>query len=152
MTGYTQITIVGGDKPLSVYRDKNRVLIVFAPGPQDDAYLDQTKLWQNEKAGFEDRQLIVLPVFAGVKGMSPKVQEPILALMKRYGIGPDNFAVVLIGKDGHDASHVSKPTAAPAIYAVIDAMPMRRAEMKRTPPASPSPSATPRRPDLDHDE
>ncbi len=154
MTGHAQITTTVGDKPLSAYRDKNRVLVVFAPAPQDVAYQEQTKLWQGEKAGFEDRQIVTVPVFAGAKGMPPKVQEPLLPLIKKYGIGPDDFAVVLIGKDGHDAYHVSKPTAALAIYAAIDAMPMRRAETKRTPSASPSPSpsATPRRPDLDHDE
>ncbi len=152
MTGHAQTANPTGDKPLSAYRDKNRVLVVFASAPQDAAYQEQTKLWQGEKAGFEDRQLVVTPVFAGAKGASPKVMEPLVPLMKKYGIGPDDFAVVLIGKDGHDAYHVTKPTAAPAIYAVIDAMPMRRVEIKHTPTASPSPSATPRRPDLDHDE
>ena len=152
MTGHAQTTTAVGDKSLSAYRDKNRVLVVFASSPQDAAYQEQTRLWQGEKAGFEDRQIVVTPVFAGAKGAPPKVQEPLLPLMKKYGIGPDDFAVVLIGKDGHDAYRAAKPTAAPAIYAVIDAMPMRRTEVKRAPSASPSPSATPRRPDLDHDE
>ncbi len=152
MTGHAQTVVVAGDKPLSAYRDKNRVLVVFASAPQDVAYQEQTKLWQGEKAGFEDRQIMVVPVFANAKGTPPKVQESLLPLMKKYGVGPDDFAVVLIGKDGHDAYHASKPTAASALYAVIDAMPMRRAEIKRTPSVSPAPSATPRRPDLDHDE
>ena len=46
---------------------KNRVLTVFAPTPQDPAYQEEMKLWQGEKAGFDDRQLVVVPVFANAK-------------------------------------------------------------------------------------
>ena len=72
--------------------------------------------------------------------------------MKKHGIDANGFAVVLIGKDGHDAFHAAKPVPAAVLYGVIDAMPMRRAEIKRPTPASPTPTPTPRRPDLDHDE
>ena len=150
--GHAQSGAAGGDKLLSSYRDKNRVLLVFAPTPQDDAYLEQMKLWQTEKAGFEDRQLVVMPVFANARKPVPEQSAQILPLMKKHGIEPNAFGVVLVGKDGHDAYHASKPLPAAALYGVIDAMPMRRAEMKRQPAASPTPSPTPRRPDLDHDE
>ena len=149
---HAQNSAAGGDKPLSSYRDKNRVLLVFAATPQDDAYLEQTKLWQGERAGFEDRQLVVVPVFASGRKTSPEQTAQLLPLMKKHGIDANTFAVVLIGKDGHDAFHSAKPVAAPAIYAVIDAMPMRRAEVKHPTAASPTPTPTPRRPDLDHDE
>ena len=147
---------VAAEKPLTPYRDKNRVLAVFAPTPQDSAYQEQMKLWQGEKAGFDDRQLVVLPFFANTKKPASEDQEQAqaLALMKRRAIGDDSFAVILIGKDGKDAFHSSKPVPASTLYAVIDAMPMRRAESRRTASASPSPTPvpTPRRPDLDHDE
>ena len=147
-----QNTTGGSDKPLSSYRDKNRVLVVFAAGPQDEAYQEQTKLWQAEKAGFEDRQLVVVPIFASAKKMTPEQAAQVAPLMKKHGIDADEFGVILIGKDGHDAFHSAKPVSAPALYAVIDAMPMRRAEVKRSAPASPTPSPTPRKPDVDHDE
>ncbi len=140
------------DKPLSAYHDKNRVLLVFAPTAQDPAYLEQTKLWQNEKAGFDERQLVIVPVLADAK--KPAADAP-GTLAKKFSVDPKVFAVVLVGKDGHDAYRSPKPVPAATLYATIDAMPMRRAEMKR--PSSPTPqSATPRptptKPDLDHDE
>ncbi len=54
---------------------------------------------------------------------------------------------MLLGKDGHDAYHSAKPVKAEALYEVIDAMPMRQAEVKRQ-----SPPAHPVKPDTDHDE
>ena len=152
LTGHGQNVSGSSDKPLSAYRDKNRVLLVFAASPQDGAYIDQMKLWQGEKAGFDDRQLVVMLVFGNAKNTPPKTLEPLLPLMKKYGIDSNSFSVVLIGKDGHDAFHTAKPTPASVLYGIIDAMPMRRAETKRNLPASPVPTATPRKPDLDHDE
>ena len=141
------------EKPLSAFRDKNRVLLVFAPTDQDPAYREQTRLWQGEKAGFDDRQLVVVPVLADAK---KPAGDPPGALAKKYGIDPKTFAVILIGKDGHDAYRSAKPVPASALYGTIDAMPMRRAEMRRQAPpgSSPSPAArpTPAKPDLDHDE
>ena len=131
------------DKPLSAYRDKNRVLLVFAPTAQDAALLEQNRLWQNEKPGFDERQLVVVPVLADAR--KPTAGEPPGALAKKLGVDAKTFAVVLIGKDGRDAYRSARPVGASALYGVIDAMPMRRAEARR-------PSPTPTKPDLDHDE
>ena len=144
--------VPGNDKPLSAYRDKNRVLLVFAPTAQDPAYLEQLRLWQGEKAGFEDRQLVVVPYFASAKRPTPDPLPQVPALMKKHAIAPDAFGVILIGKDGRDAFHTARPVPAPFLYGIIDAMPLRRAEVKHTPSPSPTPIPTPRRPDLDHDE
>ena len=139
-------------KPLGDYRDKNRVLLVFAPTEQDPACREQYKLLQGEKAELEERQIVVLPVFADAR---KPAGDPPGALAKRFGIDPKTFAVILVGKDGHDAYRSAKPLPAATLYATVDAMPMRRAEMKRPPATaspSPMPRPTPAKPDLDHDE
>lgn len=141
----------GADKPLGAYRDKNRLLLLFAPTAQDPAYLEQTKLWQGEKTGFDDRQLVTIPVLADAR--KPVAAESPAALAKKFGVDPKTFAVVLVGKDGHDAYRSPKPVPAATLYGVIDAMPMRRAEMRQqASPSPPRPSPTPAKPDLDHDE
>ena len=116
------------DAPLASYRDKNRVLLVFAPSEKDSAYAEQARLWQDEKAGFEERQLVVVPVLADA---AKAAGDPPGTLQKRYGVEAKSFAVVLLGKDGHDAYRASKPVKGEALYDVIDAMPMRKDEMKR---------------------
>ncbi len=149
---------INPDKPLSAYRDKNRVLLVFAPTELDPTYREQIKLWQNEKTGFDERQLLVLPVFTDAKRPAG---DPPGTLAKKYNVYPKTFEVVLVGKDGHDAYRSAKPVPPASLYAAIDAMPMRRAEMKHpSPTGSPTPAATPTapphptpaKPDLDHDE
>ena len=117
-------------KPLASYRHKNRVLLVFASGHKDASYQEQMKLWQNEKAGFEDRQLVIVSVLADGQGNT--ADEP-ATLVKRFGVAPDAFKVVLVGKDGHNAYGSAKPIPADTLYGRIDAMPMRREEMKRPP-------------------
>ncbi len=131
------------DKPLAAYKDKNRVLLVFAPTDKDAAYIEQGKLWQGEKTGFDERQLVIVPVLADGKKAAGDVPA---AWEKKYNVDARTFAVVLLGKDGHDAYRTAKPVKAAALYEVIDAMPMRRAEAKRQPPAHPA------KPDTDHDE
>ena len=123
------------DKPLSAYRDKNRVLLVFAPTDKDPAYVEQGRLWQSEKAGFDERQLVVVPVLADAAKAAGDMPA---TLQKRYGVEARNFAVVLLGKDGHDAYRASKPVKGTALYEVIDVMPMSRDEAKRLRSASTS--------------
>lgn len=116
------------DQPLSAYRDKNRVLLVFTPSEKDAAYTEQGRLWQSERAGFEERQLVVVPVLADAARAAGDTPG---ALQKKYGIEPKTFAVVLLGKDGHDAYRASRPVKGASLYEVIDSMPMRKDEMKR---------------------
>ena len=111
--------------PLAVYRDKNRVLLLFAPTERDAGYKAQSKLWKGEEAGFKERQLVVLYLLADSKPTTPEV------LAKRCGVDPQTFNVVLIGKDGHAAYQSKDPVTAEALFHRIDAMPMRREEMRR---------------------
>lgn len=107
------------DKLLAGYRDKNRVLLVFAPDKKDAAFQEQRKLWQGEQAGFADRDLVVAPVLKeGTR-------------TGRYAAEVRSFRVVLIGKDGHEAYRSDQPVTAEALYRRIDAMPMRRDEVRR---------------------
>ena len=118
----------GEGRGLTRYRDKNRVLLVFTPDTRAAAYTRQTALWDGEKAGFAERQLVVVPVPAdaqSVEGTTPAL------LARRYGVKAGEFAVVLLGKDGHDAFHADKPVRAQTLYEIIDAMPMRRDEMRQ---------------------
>ncbi len=124
------------DKSLSSYRDSNRVLLVFAASERDASYRQQLGLWQNEKAGFEDRQLVVLPM---LKAGKPSTSDAPGTLAKRFGADGASFEVILIGKDGHDAYRSNTPVTAEVLYRRIDAMPMRREELKHQKPKQAQP-------------
>ena len=113
----------------AAYRGRNRVLLVFAASGRDPGYVAQRQLWEREQAGFADRDLVILPVFATARRSTP--------LAGKYGVPPGRFTVVLVGKDGHEAFRAERPVATGELYARIDAMPMRRAEMGRRKAAGP---------------
>ena len=86
-------------------------------------------LWKGEEAGFKERQLVVLRLLAN--GKSSLSTTSVTALTKRFDADPQSFTVVLIGKDGHDAYRSKEPVTAQSLFSRIDAMPMRREEVRR---------------------
>ncbi len=116
------LSLAQGD--LSQYHNRNRVLLIFAPGKTDPRWQKQNALLQNSKAAFQDRDLVRLDYLE--TGGTPGT-----ALRSRYGVKPGQFRVLLIGKDGHVASGGPAPLAWSELREQIDRMPMRQQEMRR---------------------
>lgn len=110
-------------RTLAGLRGKHRVLLVFAPSNRDASFLTQRRLWEPEQAGFADRDLVTLPMFATARRNTP--------LTGKYHVRPEAFTVVLLGKDGNEAFRSERPVPAAELYARIDAMPMRREEIRQ---------------------
>lgn len=103
---------------LEALRHQSRVALVFTPSPEDPRLEAQRALWRGSEVGFSDRDLVVL------EGRTTS------ELGATYGIRPTAFAMVLVGKDGHTAFRSDVPVAASDLFQRIDAMPMRREEMR----------------------
>lgn len=105
---------LGTGPTLGSLRGKHRVAVIFGEP-------DSTRVVRQRKAlddpGAKERDLVVL------------VGTP--ELRRHFGLKGQGFAFVLIGKDGHPALVRKTPISRRDLYALIDAMPMRRAEMKR---------------------
>ena len=119
---------------LSTQKWKNRVLLVFAPSSRSEAYQQQMQLFAQHKPGFSDRDLVLVRVLT--EGTSSAVGQPIdeasaTRLRDRFGVGKGDFRVILVGKDGGTKRRDSNPVQASAIFNEIDAMPMRRQEMRK---------------------
>jgi hypothetical protein len=56
------------------------------------------------------------------------------AVRERFGVARSDFTVILVGKDGGEKLRDSKPLTYARLQATIDAMPMRRQEMKERAP------------------
>ncbi len=123
--------------PLTTYLGKNRVLLVFAPTQDDPLLVKQLSELQN-KAELKERDLIVLPVPADDKAAGKSLPY----LQTKFNGGRPSFALVLVGKDGNDAYQTAEPVEAKVIYAKIDAMPMRKDEVKEKKAASTNESGT----------
>lgn len=96
-----------------------RQLLIFGSETTPALVTKQKDLLYNVKAGVLERDIKITVV--------PAASE----LNKKYKVKPNAFEVVLVGKDGgekHRSTAVLKPQE---LFAIIDAMPMRRSEMKK---------------------
>ena len=119
---------------LARYRDRKRVLLLFAPAATDHALAAEDAALRAQAAGVADRDLIV--VRALESGPSTADGRPLgtvdaAALRHRLRVEAGRFTVLLVGKDGHVAVRAHEPIVAGTLFPTIDAMPMRRDEMRR---------------------
>ena len=95
--------------PMSAAPDQ-RILAIAAPTLTDDSYRTQAALLLPAWPGLIERDFVVQTQF-----------------------GAKSFSVVLIGKDGGEKLRRTTPLSPAELFAIVDAMPMRRAEMREKP-------------------
>ncbi len=118
---------------LNSYQWKNRLLLVFAPSESSESYQRQMQLFQEQKAGLSERDLVVVEMFTentGRVGNKTLDQADVTQMRKHFNIAPQEFRTILIGKDGTSKRSDSQPVKPEVIFQEIDAMPMRQQEMR----------------------
>jgi hypothetical protein len=118
---------------LSRYRWQNRLLLFFAPSRQDAAYQQQLAHFRGEEGELNERDLVSVHLFdrePGQVGDAAIDSEQTTALYRAFDIAPEQFTLLLVGKDGTVKARYTEPTEPSGIYALIDSMPMRRREMR----------------------
>ncbi len=118
---------------LKDYQWKNRILLLVDESPDTDALQSQLDELTSDKKALEDRDLIIFrltpeAVFAWDGSRSSLSAEMIF---RNLNLDSGFTGTILIGKDG--GSKLEKPfeVSAQTIFALIDGMPMRRAEMRK---------------------
>ncbi len=106
--------------PLERYRWKQRVMLVFTPAETAKAFSDQKAIIRQNETGFRERELVVLDLLPGRKNTD--------ALRRQFDVKPQEFTVILIGKDGGEKLRRPAPVAAKELFDRIDSMPMRQRE------------------------
>ncbi len=97
----------------------HRKLFIFG-GAKNKSEIDQElELLNTASEGLKERALNIILV------------EKNSALFKKYDVKQDLFTVILVGKDGSEKYRTHKLLLPEKLFALIDAMPMRRAEMKK---------------------
>jgi len=109
---------------LSDFLWKNRLLLVFAPHANDKQLQDTFKILELNYAGLEDRQMVVVRSLASEGDVDP--------LRQRFQVTPDEFRIILIGKDGGAKDQTDRVIDICAIFNLVDGMPMRQHEMMLT--------------------
>ncbi len=125
---------------LHQYRWHNRLIVIFAPSPDDPRYLEQhgsfNRVKESDMAG---RDLLVFSCFPFSGILESYAQEPERQtfgaraaddLRKTFGVKLDEFQVVLVGKDGGEKRRSGVFLAAEELLEQIDSMPMRQREIR----------------------
>jgi hypothetical protein len=118
---------------MSGYLWKNRPVVVFAASEGDAKLAEQRRMFAVGRAGLAERNVVVIWVVGdGVAAdLGPGPGMSAAQLRSRFGAAPAGFRVVLVGKDGGTKLAQSSPLTPGALFGTIDAMPMRREEMRR---------------------
>lgn len=111
-------------RTLESYVGHNRVLLVFGKSPSDARVDRQFALLAQHSDELQQRDVVVL------RDLIAKTDRDNDAWREKYHVGPAEFMVVLLGKDGGEKLRQSVPITIQKLSAVIDAMPMRQDEMK----------------------
>ena len=118
---------------LGQYRWKRRILVLSAPAADDTQLKTQLLKVRATQADFSERDLTLVVVLeqgdskAGSRTLSKDEARAVRAAVR----APKGaFSLRLIGKDGGVKHEAGEPMAMRDLYAQIDRMPMRRAEMR----------------------
>ena len=118
---------------LAPFRGTHRLLLLLAPGKQSPAYEQQMELLAGTEAERQARDLLLgWVLYEGESRVGNTVldEADAQALRQHFGVGENEFLAVLVGKDGTAKETYRAPVAAAAVFAAIDAMPMRQQEME----------------------
>jgi hypothetical protein len=136
IAGLVALVVMTVSEPLlatSSYKWKYRPLFIFADSNANSALAEQRRIFAASRAGLVERQVVVIWVIgdsvSNDGGLGPR--QTAAPLRARYGVGPTEFKAVLVGKDGGVKLASSSAIRAEILYSTIDAMPMRRDEMRR---------------------
>ena len=119
---------------LSRYQRKNRLLLLFAPSrfhPLFDV-LHQSIVAQ--EAEVSDRDLVVFEILESGQSSVRAADidsETAHLLRDRFKVDQGEFKVILVGKDGGTKLERKDQTHLKEFFELIDAMPMRREEMRQ---------------------
>jgi hypothetical protein len=133
--------VTHAQQTLSSLAGRNRVLLVFAPDSLDRRFGQQLDNFAHHSADSSSRDLVLIPIVpdSGLPDASPVLRElrpPLvhddekITIRKRFHIAPGSFTVILVGKDGGEKLRSTTPIAIARLNRVIDAMPMRKEEMR----------------------
>lgn len=115
---------------------RSRPLLVFAPS-EDDMRLQRTLgQLRLRRCELDDRDMVIGVLLSGGQsrlGAERLSHQEAARIRSHRGIRDDQFAAVLIGKDGGEKYRTHEIPDLAQIFSFIDGMPMRRAEISRDP-------------------
>jgi hypothetical protein len=123
---------------LDDYLWRNRLLILVAPDVADPAIEGVLETLKHHSYELADRHMLVIQLYENVQSVvddRPITAQQSNRLRSDLGVGPAERLLLLIGKDGSVKRRAPLDTDVQEIFRQIDAMPMRREEIRTRPPS-----------------
>jgi hypothetical protein len=112
------LTFAASGQDLSVFKDKNRLVLLFTPASDNPDFVQQQRDLAQHADGCRERAIRIVIV------KDPK-------LYQQYGVDKRRFGIAVVGKDGEVKRIHYRPIACADLFTLIDQMPQRRAEIKK---------------------
>lgn len=116
---------------------KERVVLVFAPNPNDPRLAGQRAALAADPRGMAERQVVTYEVVgndAVSRGAERLASKAVPEFRKRFNVPVDDFEVIVIGLDGLVKQRGDEVVDEQELFALIDAMLLRQAELNAAPP------------------
>ncbi len=117
---------------LSSHEWKDRLLLVLTSENSRDLYKEQMNILNDNFDGLEERKLVIYSVMPDQykKGIHAEEWMKSSTLNDRYRQEGKEFEVILLGLDGRIKLRQSEILSIEKLFGTIDAMPMRRNEIR----------------------
>ena len=120
-------------EPLAEHAWEDRPLVIFAPSRDDATYRRQVAALEANEEGLQERDVAVYRIFERGESLGPDgplSEEAAIALRDRFD-PREGFTILLVGKDRTEKLRRREVLSGDELFETIDAMPMRRREMRR---------------------
>jgi hypothetical protein len=104
-----------------------RIIMLFAPARDDARLRQQQAMLRDARAALSERDVHVIEVIGDTVAGA---HDYAAALRQRYSVPSRAFGILLIGRDGGVKLRAEDIVAVERLNRTIDAMPMRRREMR----------------------
>jgi len=117
---------------LSQHEWRHRLLFLSAPNLEDQELAAQQHYLDRRRDAVLDRDILVFQLFRdqGFLGETVLSAEDVKTLRQQLDVAAEDRLVMLVGKDGGIKTRTGLDTDLREIFLQIDAMPMRREEMR----------------------
>ncbi|MEM6458808.1 MAG: DUF4174 domain-containing protein [Planctomycetota bacterium] len=135
MANHRTETPIAPDAPPTLDLDRfagsHRPLLIFADSPDRPDLIRQRRLLAEHRPGLADREMLVVEIIGPAVTLDGQPVPADARKLRRQHNLPDDapFALRLVGKDTGVKLRSDRPVAAERLFALIDAMPMRRREI-----------------------
>ena len=116
---------------LENYLWQNRLILIFAPALDNADLQTQNDILSADQAALDERDIVTMQFAHQEQVRIDGNQQPHIStnpFYDKFGIKSDEFAVLLIGKDGEVKLRQNAAITLSTLKTTIDAMPMRQRE------------------------